>query len=253
MPLNQRHTLFKGTRSSKAHALQKHTLFNPPCVGSNRVKHQVTLHEGGLQLHLRCCFEGKLPFQVGFTLETHRHKGKTCGCGSNDRYQNGTLVSGNMDQNLLNPSCLILSHTHVHVSAPASPHQALRGARLRVDVVVFTAAIAERRRSAEWSQASGPAESFRHGGGVGLGGGGGGVPDLERWCCCFVMFCFFLVGEVEVINTPPIGGEWWLGDLMPVFVFVAWGRELQPELVVGGGLNIVWTYYYHLRVGPRRV
>ncbi|CAJ1359658.1 unnamed protein product [Effrenium voratum] len=31
--------------------------------------------------------------------------------------------------------------------------EALRGARLRVDVVVFTAAIAERRRSAEWSQA----------------------------------------------------------------------------------------------------
>ena len=26
--------------------------------------------------------------------------------------QNGTLVSGNMDQNLRNPSCLILSHTH---------------------------------------------------------------------------------------------------------------------------------------------
>ena len=27
--------------------------------------------------------------------------------------QNGTLGSGNMDQNLRNPSCLILSHTHV--------------------------------------------------------------------------------------------------------------------------------------------
>ena len=29
------------------------------------------------------------------------------------RYQTGTLVSGNMDQNLRNPSCLILSHTHI--------------------------------------------------------------------------------------------------------------------------------------------
>ena len=28
-------------------------------------------------------------------------------------FQNGTLVSGNMDQNLRNPSCLILSHTQV--------------------------------------------------------------------------------------------------------------------------------------------
>ena len=36
-----------------------------------------------------------------------------CGCGSKNRYQNGTLVSRNMDQNLRNPSCLILSHTHV--------------------------------------------------------------------------------------------------------------------------------------------
>ena len=33
------------------------------------------------------------------------------GCGSKNRYQNGTLVSGNMDQHLRNPSCLILSHT----------------------------------------------------------------------------------------------------------------------------------------------
>ena len=33
------------------------------------------------------------------------------GCGSKNRYQNGTLLSGNMDQNPRNPSCLILSHT----------------------------------------------------------------------------------------------------------------------------------------------
>ena len=32
--------------------------------------------------------------------------------------QNGTLVSGNMDQNLRNPSCLILSHTHIWWDCP---------------------------------------------------------------------------------------------------------------------------------------
>ena len=36
-----------------------------------------------------------------------------CGCGSKNRYQTGTLASGNMHQNLRNPSSLILSHTHV--------------------------------------------------------------------------------------------------------------------------------------------
>ena len=35
------------------------------------------------------------------------------GCGSKNRYQNGSLVSGNMGQNLRNPSCLILSHTQM--------------------------------------------------------------------------------------------------------------------------------------------
>ena len=34
---------------------------------------------------------------------------------SKKRYQNGTLVSGSMDQNLRNPSCLIFSHTHMEV------------------------------------------------------------------------------------------------------------------------------------------
>ena len=38
---------------------------------------------------------------------------KLHGCGSKPRYQNGTLVSGNMDQNLRNPSSFILSHTHM--------------------------------------------------------------------------------------------------------------------------------------------
>ena len=35
------------------------------------------------------------------------------GRGSKNRYQHGALVSGNMDQNLRNPSCFILSHTHI--------------------------------------------------------------------------------------------------------------------------------------------
>ena len=36
------------------------------------------------------------------------------------RYQNGTLVSGNMDQNLRNPSCLILSHTRIYLRPPSA-------------------------------------------------------------------------------------------------------------------------------------
>ena len=39
--------------------------------------------------------------------------GEGIGCGSKSRYQNGTLVSGNMDQNLCNLSCSILSHTQL--------------------------------------------------------------------------------------------------------------------------------------------
>ena len=38
---------------------------------------------------------------------------KPHGCVSRIGTPNGTLVSGNMDQNLRNPSCLILSHTHI--------------------------------------------------------------------------------------------------------------------------------------------
>ena len=33
------------------------------------------------------------------------------GSGSKNRYQNGTRVSGDMDQNMRNPSCLPVSHT----------------------------------------------------------------------------------------------------------------------------------------------
>ena len=45
------------------------------------------------------------------------------GCGSKNRYQNGTLVSGNMHQNLRNPSCSILSHSHIDVSLVCTTYQ----------------------------------------------------------------------------------------------------------------------------------
>ena len=63
-------------------------------------------------------------------------RAKPGGCGSRNRYQNGTLASGNMDQNLRNPSCLILSHAQVVfielprevAAAPPSAHQSVAGA-----------------------------------------------------------------------------------------------------------------------------
>ena len=42
-------------------------------------------------------------------------KNTTYGYGSKNRYQSRTLASGNMDQNLRNPSPLILSHCHMGV------------------------------------------------------------------------------------------------------------------------------------------
>ena len=44
------------------------------------------------------------------------------GCGSKNRYQHGTLGSGNMDQNLrfAPPPCSILSHTHIVIGLQAS-------------------------------------------------------------------------------------------------------------------------------------
>ena len=51
-----------------------------------------------------------------------QRKGRSIyGCGSKNRYQNGTLVSGNMDQNLRNPYCFILSHTHMEPTASTGP------------------------------------------------------------------------------------------------------------------------------------
>ena len=52
-----------------------------------------------------CLFGGRFP---GLKKDATTH-----GCGSRNRCQNGTLVSGNMDQNLRNPPCVILSHTHM--------------------------------------------------------------------------------------------------------------------------------------------
>ena len=44
-------------------------------------------------------------------LQMYTHVNPTLhGCGSKKRYQHGTLVGGNMDQNLRFPSCLMLSH-----------------------------------------------------------------------------------------------------------------------------------------------
>ena len=58
-----------------------------------------------------CTFEVCVCGALGCALISLQHnKHKPNGCGSKNRYQNGTLVSGNMDQNLRNPSCLILSH-----------------------------------------------------------------------------------------------------------------------------------------------
>ena len=45
-----------------------------------------------------------------------RWRNPPLGCGSKKRYQNGTLVSGNMGQNLRNPSCLRATPTLVQWS-----------------------------------------------------------------------------------------------------------------------------------------
>ena len=61
--------------------------------------------------------------------------------------QNGTLASGNMDQNLRNPSCLILSHTHVPwCSAPCECQQD----EFRES---FEGDVGKERKSGKWSEA----------------------------------------------------------------------------------------------------
>ena len=71
------------------------------------------------QLHAHCVnwelpgTVGSPPKACGAFASLRVSQRPTCGCGSKNRYQNGTLVSGNMDQNLRNPSCFISSHTHV--------------------------------------------------------------------------------------------------------------------------------------------
>ena len=60
------------------------------------------------ELHLR---DGLWPhLQLGAAVQVET---VISGCGSKDRYQNGTMVSGNMDQTLRNPGSLILTPTHL--------------------------------------------------------------------------------------------------------------------------------------------
>ena len=60
--------------------------------------------------HFRTYFTGIGMFTGGMIwILTHGHMAVAQKTGT----QNGTLVSGNMDQNLRNPSCLILSHAHI--------------------------------------------------------------------------------------------------------------------------------------------
>ena len=55
-----------------------------------------------------------LGFKPQLTNPNHQLRlPETNGSGSKNRYQNGTLVRGNMDQHLRNPSCLILSHSQI--------------------------------------------------------------------------------------------------------------------------------------------
>ena len=67
-------------------------------------------------LFARCCCSSSETKTVNARVESgacQPTEAATRCCGSRNRYQNGTLVSGNMNQNLRNPSCLILSHTNV--------------------------------------------------------------------------------------------------------------------------------------------
>ena len=70
---------------------------------------------------VRLCFHYQ--GTMWYRFERHTFEPRLYGCGSKNRYQNGTLVSGNMDQNLRNSSCLIMSHTHIYHfgGEPAAP------------------------------------------------------------------------------------------------------------------------------------
>ena len=64
---------------------------------------------------------------------------KAYGCGSKNRNHNRTLVSGNMDQNLRNPSCLILSHTHISEVPESQPWESLPDAKTSLGKFLQTA------------------------------------------------------------------------------------------------------------------
>ena len=102
------------------------------------------------------------------------------GCGSKNRYQNGTLVSGNMDQNLPTPSRLILSHTQLpcgyvpvlgslFYSSLATSHAFYRSARFRRRTQL------RRQRQASKSKSKGAAQLF----------------PAKRWDCMqqILLFC----------------------------------------------------------------
>ena len=78
------------------------------CLGKGRHRLRDALHDLASRPYGSVCFRMAKP-KWSF------------GCGSKNRYQNGTLVSGNMDQNPRNPSCLILSHSHFPLGFPLKP------------------------------------------------------------------------------------------------------------------------------------
>ena len=55
------------------------------------------------------------PRLMRWSFLCHGSHRKTIWLWLKNRCQNGTLVSGNVDQNLRNPSCLILSHSHLNI------------------------------------------------------------------------------------------------------------------------------------------
>ena len=67
------------------------------------------------------------------------------GCGSKSRYQNGTLVSGNMDQNLRTPSCLISRDTHISPTSDCKTETTHQRNPSRL-----TIALQKRGAAAEW-------------------------------------------------------------------------------------------------------
>ena len=93
------------------------------------------------------------------------------GCGSKIGTQNGTLVSGNMDQNLWSPGGSILIHTHINLgrSSPPSPFGAWK---------TRTTARCEAPREPREPREPRPRVELA---GFGSGRGGGGEGGVVRW------------------------------------------------------------------------